>query len=71
MTSVQNERYDTINILQAKILKKLTCSAEVFPFVLAEPGTPTAFLLLSLFPMAHMFCAGQEMALVYWLMTVT
>jgi len=39
--------------------RQLTCSAEVFLFVLEEQDSPTAFLL-SLFSMAHSHCAGHD-----------
>lgn len=71
MTSVSSCKVKFQLTNETKMTTRLTCNVEVSPFVQAEPGSPTAFLLLSLFSMAHLFCAGQDFDEINWTSPVT
>jgi len=58
-------------IIQHGMTSELTCNVAVFPFELEEQGSQTAFLLLSLFSMAHLHCAGQEINDRDWQVVIT
>lgn len=71
MPFLQTVRKICIDSIEHVKVDWLTCNVVVFPSVQAELGSLTAFLLLSLFSMAHLHCAGQQKGEEDWLLMVT